>query len=287
MIKKIIVTENQFNIIITEALGIAKVVSDASKLLKKELNQHLQEKNEGEFNFLDIKVIYKIYSFNTEEDFYNWYDVNYKKYINGYSFNDKTLYLTFIKINNILNIDMLDDTIQHELEHYYQTKMAGKDFSSEKYGNAFENLNHYNDYIKYISLIEYFSNHIEVDAFINGAYNSVKSLKLNDYNDFIENTDLKYIKENLITAYNFFRNIPFEGLYFSNMLIFIKQNNFYKNCKDFKSLREKICKKCEKAYLYFLKKSSRTYALIKIKEEEKEKNKSEFQLNKLKRKLNN
>ena len=136
MDKKIIITEEQLNHIINEALGIAKNVANASKELKKQLFNEIELNGNGTFDFLDLKVKYKTFSFNNNEDFYNWYDDNYKEIVNGYSFEENTLYLTLIVINGDYNISALNDTIQHELEHYYQCKMAGHGFWTASYNNA-------------------------------------------------------------------------------------------------------------------------------------------------------
>lgn len=269
MSKRIIITEEQFKIILNETLGIAKEVSKMSKELKKELFQHLETKKQGIFQFLDINVDFKKIEFDTDEDFYSWYDDNYQMVKNGYSFKNKTLFLTIIVINDHYSNAELNDTIQHELEHYYQTKMSGHTFSKPSYNNAYTNFNSYNAYIKYISRIEYF-NHVEIDAYVNGAFYAAEDLDITTYDSFIEQTNLKQVKSNFIEAYNFFRNIPFKGNYFSDMILFIKQNGYYKNCGNLKMLREKICEKCKSGYDYFLKKSTRAYALIKMKEEEKE-----------------
>ena len=269
--KKIFFTENQLKEILNEELGIAKLVSDYSRELKYILYNHINSSNEGEFDFKDIKIIYKVYNFNTEEEYFDWIYNNTDNIINGYSFNNKTLYLTILKIKDNFDVRALDETIQHELEHYYQTKMAGKDFSSEKYQNLYKYIDDYNDYIKYISLIEYFNN-IEIDAFINGAYNSVKELKVKNYNDFIENTDLKIIKNTFNDAYNFFANCLFSGPFFIEMINFINRNKLYKNSDNLKSLRKNILNKIEEKYNYFIRKTSRTYALIIKENNDKYKN---------------
>lgn len=267
--KKIFLTEEQLNIIIQEELGIAREVSKGSSELKNKLYSYIAEgDNEGEFNFLDIKIKYKVFNFKDIEEFYDWYDNHYKEVINGYSYNDKILYLSIIKIDGTHDAASLNDTIQHELEHYYQCKMAGKSFGKPVYGKVVNKMNDFNEYIKYLSIIEYYSNHIEIDACVNGAYFSVKDIKLKDYNSFIENSELKYIKEKLLKAYNFFSNIPFKGIFFDSMIIFIKENGLYKDCENVVKLRNKILDKWLYTYNYFIKKSSRAYALIKNEEEQ-------------------
>lgn len=288
MNKKIIITEEQLNKIINEELGISKEVSKNSKELQKILFDSFENKKNGYFSFLDINVNYKTYSFDMEKDFYEWYENNFDKLINGYSFSDKMLYLTFIEINGMIyNLSFIIDTIQHELEHYYQTKMAGHSFSKDSYYNAYNSLNDYNMYIKNISLIEYYGSHFEIDAFVNGAYAVAKTLDIDNYNSFIEKTDLKIIRKSLKEAYSFFKNIPFKGLFFTQMLFFIQKNKYYTNINNHKLLRKKICDKCIESYKYFVRKTSRAYALIHTEKEEIIKNYSNLCFEKQKRYLNN
>ena len=281
MSKRIIITEEQLNKILTEELGIAKEVSKASKELKKELFLNIEKNDKGAFDFIDFKVLYNVFRFKTEEEFYYWYDKNFNKLVNGYSKNDNLLRLSIIVINNNFNVSSLNDIIQHELEHYYQSKMAGYSFGGSSYNNAYHKMNDYNSYIKYISRIEYFSKHFEIDAFVNGAYFASEDLNITSYDSFIEQTDLKNIKKSLIEAFNFFKDIKFEGMFFNEMLVFIKKNGYYKNCEDYNKLRKKICEKCKKAYNYFLRKSTRAYALIKSERDNNIKNETDIFIKKV------
>ena len=287
MSKNILITEEQLNFIINEELGIAKKVSELSEKLKNELFYQIEKKDNNSFEFEDIKVVYNVYRFSNQENFYTWFDNNPTKYINGYSYSKKTLFLTIININNRFNIASLNDIIQHELEHYYQSKMAGHSFGKTSYNNAYLKYHDFNDYIRYISRIEYFSKHFEIDGWVNGAYFAAKELDIIDYNSFIESTDLKEIKMSLKNAYNFFKNVKFDGMFFDEMLLFIKKNHYYKNCNDLKNLRNKICEKCKKTYRYFIKKSSRAFALLHIEKENELKMNSKLNFNNFKNYKNN
>ena len=66
MSKRIIITEEQLNKILTEELGIAKEVSKASKELKKELFLNIEKNDKGAFDFIDFKVLYNVFRFKTE-----------------------------------------------------------------------------------------------------------------------------------------------------------------------------------------------------------------------------
>ena len=287
MSKNILITEEKLNYIINEELGIAKKVSELSEKLKKQLFYQIEKNDNNSFEFEDIKVVYNVYRFSNHESFYTWFDNNPTKYINGYSYHKKTLFLTIININNRFNIASLNDIIQHELEHYYQSKMAGHSFGTTSYNNAYLKYYDFNAYIKHISRIEYFSKHFEIDGWVNGAFFAAKELEITDYNSFIELTDLKEIKSSLKNAYNFFKNIDFDGMFFDEMLLFIKKNNYYRNCGDLKKLRNKICEKCKKTYQYFIKKSSRAFALLQLEKENKLKINSDLNFNKFKIYKNN
>lgn len=280
MKKKIIITESQFQQILNEEMGISKEVYNASKELKKELFNRLDSNPVGEFNFLDIIVKYHVYFFETECDFIDWFDNNPTSYLNGYSSEEKTMILTIISIDGNINVSALNDTIQHELEHYYQTKMANNSFTSQSYINAYNKLNDYNDYIRYASIIEYYSKHIEIDALVNGAYYAVEGKRIDDYQSFIESTEIKYVKEKLREAYNFFKSCPFQGYFYSELIVFIKCNNYYRNWGDASKLRGEICKRCQDAYTYFVRKTSRVYALIQNQKEEELKINSQMSLRK-------
>lgn len=284
--KKILITEEQLNMVLQEELGIAREVTKLCMDLKQILYNKIEEAPEGEFNFLDIKVKYHVYSFNSEQDFWNWFQVEPSLYINGYSYKDKLLILTIININGNYNVSMLNDTIQHELEHYYQTKNAKKSFVSSSYKNAFNKMDDYNLYIKWIYNLEYYSKKFEIDAIVNGAYAVAKDKELSDFNAFIEETELKDVKEKLYNIFDFFNNIKFDGLFYNEMIGFILTNDLYKNCKDVSKLRKCILNKCQNAYDYFIRKSSRAYTLIKMEQEKHNSIKSNRDLEKLKRYYN-
>ena len=142
-------------------------------------------------------------------------------------------------------------------------------------------MNDYNPYIRHISKIEYFAKHIEIDAFVNGAYYTVEEEPITTFDSFIEKTELKHIKNSLLEAYSFFNSVKFDGIFFNEMIFFIKRNGYYKNCENYKMLRKKILQKCKNVYEYFIKKSSKVYALIKIESDEREKEKSNMNISKI------
>ena len=74
-------------------------------------------------------------------------------------------------------------------------------------------MNDYNPYIRHISKIEYFAKHIEIDAFVNGAYYTVEEEPITTFDSFIEKTELKHIKNSLLEAYSFFNSVKFDGIF--------------------------------------------------------------------------
>ena len=65
------------------------------------------------------------------------------------------------------------------------------------------------------------------------------------------------------------------------MIIFIKENGLYKDCENITKLRNKILDKWLYTYNYFIKKSSRAYALIKNEEEQISKSENDIFIKKL------
>ena len=148
------------------------------------------------------------------------------------------------------------------------SKKKGSTLSTNKYQEAVKYFSSYNPYLSHFSKMIYFSKKFEIDAYANGAYNSVKNKNIEDYETFIEQTELKYVKEILESNINFFKHLQTNTLEFYKLLDFIERNKFFK-FKDIGSLKNKLVSLSEKTYDYFLKKTARTW--IKIIQDRKEK----------------
>lgn len=266
-----LITEEKLNLIIQEELGIAKevlsITKDIETVLKiffKNKLKHIKEQIKD-----DLYVDITYYNFDSYNHLNDWLNLNYRKNVNGYSYSQQTIFLTILSVNNMFDTEEILDTIQHEVHHYFQTKKSGKTFSTEKYQNIALNVNSDNEYVKYLTSIHYFKHNFELEAWINGAFNAFKNKRITTYKDFINNSELFKIDDVLKKAYNFFSHASFNDWEVKQMLVFIKNNNLYKNIDDLKILRKEILKNCKKVYDIFVRKSSRAYALLKQQYEEK------------------
>ncbi|MBR6516922.1 MAG: hypothetical protein IKT40_08830 [Bacilli bacterium] len=275
-------TEEQVKLILAEELGIAKKVVNLTQEIQNNIFDSLNN-NITNDNFLvdsnNLTISWKVIEFNNESELYSWLDNNIDQYINGYSKEKQTIYLTMLSINQTIDIDNLKDTIQHEVHHYYQESKKPKNKNQEAYNEVIKNFNAINPYLMHFARLMYFNNKFEIEAYVNGAYNVSINKDIESFDDFINSTDLKRIKEILNDGYNFFKNCDFNSYSFASLLVFIKKYNFIKNNGDLKMLRDNILKLYNNLYQYFIKKASRAYALI-IKE--KEKYKLDFEKEKIK-----
>jgi len=280
MSKKIIVNEKQYQKLldlIKEELGISDEVKRITHEIEKKFNDEVGEMTEnkhGIFFVDDLKVEWKLLLFDNIENFSTWYSINSEEYKNGYSTSENTMYLTVIAIGDEYNISDTLDTIQHEVEHYYQTKMKKGSLSTEKYQLAVQYFQSNNQYLSNFSKLIYFSKRFEIDAYVNDAYNSVRYKRVNSYEDFIEKTELNNVLKTLTTIKKFFNNAPFNTPNFLTMEKFIKENEFI-IFNDEKELREKLNDIIEKSYDYFLRKTAKVW--VKIRKENEERNDSLFE----------
>lgn len=264
MAKRIIITEEQFNQILKEELGIAKEVILLTKEIENKIDYLLKNNQTGTLNISDgLKLNFNYFNFNDYEELNSWLQTNYSKNKNGYSFSKNTIYITIIAVNNMFDTNVLSDTIQHEVHHYYQAKKSGKSFSSDKYQLIAKNMASNNDYLKYLNQMLYFSKKFEIEGWINGAYNVYKNNRITSYKDFIDNTELYKVDGILKDVFDFFSTEPFYGIKFQQMLIYISDNGLYKNVENLKELRKKILDDCQNTYNMFVRKASRAFCLLK------------------------
>ena len=152
--KRIFITEQQFNTLLNEELGIAKNVIAISDNIEKIV-----------FPFLDSDEM------KLSESYYK----NPEPFKNGYSKDDKTIYLPFITIDGILSVDNIENTIQHEVEHYWQCKNKKTPLSTNHYQELVSLIDNNNPYISTIAEIIFLSKKFEIDAEINGAFAELKT----------------------------------------------------------------------------------------------------------------
>lgn len=265
MSKKIYITEQQFKNLITEKLGIAKKVVEISNQIEKYVYSFLdcEDINQNIEICEDLKLSLKKLFYATIEEFYSEYENNNSIYKNGYSFNEKTIYLTFIVINNILNIgDNIENTIQHEVEHYWQCKQKGGTLSSKHYQEITSLVNSDNYYISTIAKLLYYSKNFEIDAQINGAYNEIKNRDdINDIDDVFKSTELGAIKMILTNIKNTVQSWDYNQYSVAHALNFINVNEKIRKrkCKPF--TKKRLVNIVEKTIDYFYRKIAKMFTL--------------------------
>lgn len=284
MSKKIYITEQQFRQLLNEKLGIAKHVVEISTQIEKYVYEFLDENiNNKLFTINDeLNVNLKKLFYNSIEDFYSDYEKDTTIYKNGYSFNDKTIYLTFLIINNVLSYnDNIENTIQHEVEHYYQCVNSGKSFSTPQYQEISTLMTSSNPYISVISKLLYYSKKFEIDAQINGAYNEIK----NNHNiispdDIFKTTELGLLKKILFDIKTAIESWNYESYSVLYALNTININEKIRNNKNKPYNKKKLVNIINNTIDYFFRKCAKLMSLHI--ENIKEKN-----LNNIKKDLNN
>ena len=267
MSKIVILNEEQYKKLqhfLKEEMGIANEVNRISAEIENKLLQEidiLDDDKEGVFHVDELKVKWKLFILDKNINFNDWYLQNYNEYINGYSYDENTLYITILKINNSIDMMEIRDSIQHEVEHYYQTKNNKGTFSTDKYQKAIDNFDSNNLYLSYFSKLIYFSKKFEIDAYVNGAYNAIKHTKIKSYEEFLEKTNLGKLQELLMDISEVFQNLRLNTLEFYTLKDFIIKNKFI-SFSDDKKLKKRLIKLSQDSYDYFLKKTARAWVLI-------------------------
>ena len=185
--------------IITEELGIAREVIALTNEVEEKLNNFI--KSDKTTDYIPLKTDLAI---SLEKHFCNSiadYSQKEKSFLNSYSFDNKELELHVFYINGKPILENIYDSIQHELEHYWQcTKKKGK-LSNNQYQKITSYAQNDHDYLmRLVGSILYATKHFEIDAYVNGAYNVARKDKNNfkTKEDFINKTNLI----NLKTFYN-------------------------------------------------------------------------------------
>lgn len=198
--KRIIITEEQFNTLLNEELGIAKnvvIISDRiEKIVYPFLNSNKLNHSEQVLN--DLKLVLSKHYFNNIDEYNNSYYDNPENFKNGFSKDDNTIYLQFIIIDDALCIDNIENTIQHEVEHYWQCKNKKTPISTNHYQELVKLIDNNNPYISTIAEIIFLSKKFEIDAEINGAFAELKTKdKIKTISDVLDNTEVGKLYEKL------------------------------------------------------------------------------------------
>lgn len=264
MTKKIHITEHQFKEFLNEKLGIAKKVVEISQEIEKKVYAFLDEEKNNTFFAIreDLNVCLKKLTYSSIEEFYLDYDVNPHIYKNGYSYNEKAIYLTFLIINNVLCGDNIKNTIQHEVEHYWQCKQSGKSLSTPQYQKIATLMLSDNPYISVISKLLYYSKKFEIDAQVNGAYNEIKTIIINiTPNEVFQNTELGQLKKTLFDIKKAVESWDYESYAVMQALNTLNINEKIKHKRNKPLTKKKLITIINNTIDYFFKKTAKILAL--------------------------
>lgn len=260
------INEDRIREIVIETLGIATKVINMTNVIEDKIFE-IYKMSDGHS---DIEVVFYVDELKVEFKHYyvnNIEELNYFDFKNGYSYGDNTLYLTYGSVvGDTINLKYLVDTIQHEVEHYWQCKNAGKSLYNNKQEALIDGKTSKNNYIRMFCVLFYLSNKFEIDAYVNGAFNVLRKLNCRTYKEFVEQTELKNFFgelkniEDLIENGNF--NSP-EFLicrdYFSRYGFSNKQLTKGNLLKVLNNIREYAYKKIGKAWIYYVKEGTKEY----------------------------
>lgn len=177
----------------------------------------------------------------------------------GYSFNEETIFIKIFYINGEFYNDGVYDTIQHEVEHYWQCKRRGGSLSSSHYQNVRNLLGSEDKFENLLGQILYFSKHFEIDAYVNGAYNiAIKyNLFVPTLNDFIEMTTIKFLIEKLKELRREVEKFNFEKYGFKEIQKLKKNLTLVNNLN-----KEQLIKLIDRTYKYLIAKCKMVVKLL-------------------------
>lgn len=164
------------------------------------------------FNGSNITVYYTIAYFVNDEE-YNAYLNKHGEFHNGfYKIGSKlNIKICLVVIDGKYDYGEFYDSIHHEMEHLFQTKMMGKDFGSDEL-NAFvkNNIRSNNVYDRILAETIYATRRAEQDAMVNGMYGYVKNKVENgsafDVDKYIIESEACIWLNKLYENYNFIKN---------------------------------------------------------------------------------
>ena len=266
MNKKLYITESQFKEFILEELSIANEVIEVSNEIIQKIYEGIS-KDLNEFTFdapYNTMVNVKIYAFNNNNEFSNWLDNDGVKFLyNGFSFNENTFYFTCVKINDEIDISIIENNVFHEVEHLIQSIKQGKPITSNGYDVIVKHLNDFNPVISTVCNILYYTKKFELDATINGFYSDLKKFDLGRDNitDIIKDTEcgklinmfIEWKKSVQLWTRTPLINDARKKLFEFGIIKDIELN----------TLKQKLIKKINNAHKYLLKRVGKVYSYAK------------------------
>lgn len=119
----------------------------------------------------EIKVVYRYINY-LDKTFFEKFDSEIKQLPNGFNLETRTLTLTIKSISGHIDINTYADTIQHEVEHYFQENKIGYSFSKTTWYNIAVKCKQRpkNSLTYMIGDMIYITLKCEEEAFTNGLY---------------------------------------------------------------------------------------------------------------------
>ena len=190
--------------IITEELGISNKVSLLTLRIKNTIsNDFAKNKNNENFyynlpipnigyikvygNTFDIqfendKLIVMVFIVDKSNEYHGIY---IKKYFSEYKSSKKQINLYLTSANGKIDWNLNNNTLQHEVEHYFQSYMKGKPLATmkeiEKYNKFIDMYQNGDMYQKIIGGIYYFYTKVEQNAIMNGLYREIMEINKFSY----------------------------------------------------------------------------------------------------------
>lgn len=264
-----VIDEEKIRRIVKEELGIArKVINIVNQIENKIMELYNRGTYDSTFYIDDLKVVFK-HIFTDNYDF-----VSLEDFKNGYDYETNTIYLTnSSKKGESIDLSPLIDTIQHEVEHYWQCKKSNKCFITKKYQAITNGLYRSNRALFYLCKLFYLNNKFELDSYVNGAFNVLRKLNCNTYKEFIENTELKDLfssfsdLKTMLLDNNFYKTneFVFAKEYILKNKIFKKELNRDNLLKVLKNIEDYVYKKIGKAWIYYVEEGIKDFTNEEIK----------------------
>lgn len=189
---KTVILQEELTNYVNEEYHISLDVVKNSSLLIKEIckvinNRYNSDKKEKANGLWELRIDFQSKVFNNEINiqiiYYNFLDKNfYQSYINklnrfnGFDYASKTLKITVLSISGNIILSDLTDTVQHELQHFYQQLKSKSIFNQKNnlYNYAIKNIRSDNIFLNKICRLIYLSRKFEVEGYINGLYAYLK-----------------------------------------------------------------------------------------------------------------
>lgn len=264
--KKVYVTESQFQDILNEELSIAKETVAMSKQIIDTILEHL-EKGERCFLFNTLwntRVNVIIYQFKNNKELSEWLDVDGdSKLYNGFSFQENTFYIRGVEVNDNIDMDIIENNVYHEVEHFIQSLKKGKPLTGKSYDIIAKHMNNSDIIVSFVCELLYFTTKFELDASVNGFYFDLSKIDLGrvPLADIIPQTECGTLLSNFNdwkTSLNKWSKTPVinGGRIKLYTLGIVKYTNI-------EALKTFLLKRLDKAQSYLLKKMGKVYAFSK------------------------